>query len=109
MSGASHGDYHTNFHADDQDPPTCFLANNPLCSVCEESEAICQEIVDIKQHLVIFLKTMQVFTEYGLEVLPCKTMITAMLMKTHAVYIHKHEQLHDIFDACDSLYGNVEN
>ena len=24
-------------YADDQDPPTCFVANNPLCSVCEES------------------------------------------------------------------------
>ena len=64
--------------------------------------------MDIKQHLVIFLKTMQAFTEYGLDLLPCKTLITAMLVKTHAA-IRKHGELHDIFNACDSLYGNVEN
>lgn len=38
----------SHFYADDQDPPTCFVANNLLCSVCEESEAICQETVDIQ-------------------------------------------------------------
>ena len=48
----------SHFYADDQDPPTCFVANNPLCSVCEESETICQERVDIQQHLVILLKMM---------------------------------------------------
>jgi len=32
----------------DQDQLTCFVANNPLCTVCEESEAICQESIDIQ-------------------------------------------------------------
>ena len=44
--------------ADDQDPPTCFVANNPLCTVCEESEAICQESIDIQQYMVVFLETL---------------------------------------------------
>ena len=57
----------SHFYPDDQDPPTCFVANNPLCSVCEESEAICQETVDIQQHLVVLLKTIQAFAECGLE------------------------------------------
>ena len=94
----------SHFYADDQDPPTCFVANNPLCSVCEESEAICQETVDIQQHLVVLLKTIQAFAECGLDG-ATKTLITAMLMKTNEQYIRKHEQLDDIFDASDSLWG----
>ena len=39
----------SHFYAD-QDQPTCFVANNPLCTVCEESEAICQESIDIQQY-----------------------------------------------------------
>ena len=32
--------------ADDNDPPTCFTANSPLCAVCRVSDAICQESSD---------------------------------------------------------------
>ena len=60
--------------------------------------------VDIQQHLIILLKTIQAFTECGLEG-ATKTLITAMLMKTNEQYIRKHEQLHDILDASDSLWG----
>ena len=52
--------------ADDQDPPTCFVANNPLCTVCEESEAICQESIDIQQYMVVLLETLQSLADYGL-------------------------------------------
>ena len=47
--------------ADDQEPPTCFAMNNPLWTVCEESEAICQENIDIQQYMVlVFLKPCKV-------------------------------------------------
>ena len=40
------------------DQKTCLVANNPLCTVCEESEAICQESIDIQKYMVLLLKTL---------------------------------------------------
>ena len=57
--------------------------------------------------VVVLLKTIQAFTECGLEG-ATKTLITAMLMKTNEQYIRKHEQLHDNFDSSNSLW-DVEN
>ena len=42
--------------AGDSDPPTCFTSNNPLCSVCESAEGICQVSIDIKEYLVVLLR-----------------------------------------------------
>ena len=47
---------------------------------------------------------MQTLAEYGLEG-ATKTLITAVLMKTNEQYVRKYEQLHEIFDASDSLWG----
>lgn len=68
--------------ADDQDPPTCFAANNPLCTVCEEAEAICQESIDIQQYMVILLKTFQNLADHGLRGIT-KTLITAILLQSN--------------------------
>jgi len=39
----------------DIDPPTCFVANSPLCVVCRHSEDICQWSIDIEFFLVMQL------------------------------------------------------
>lgn len=74
----------SNFYAgaDDRDPPICFVANNPLCTVCEESEAICQQSIDIQQYMVLLLKTLQKLADYGLQGIT-KTLITAILMQSN--------------------------
>jgi len=41
--------------AGDIDPPTCFVANSPLCTVCKHSDNICQWSVDIQPFLVVLL------------------------------------------------------
>ena len=48
------------YYGDDEDAPTCFVANSPLCSVCEHSEAICQETVDVRPYLVVLLQAVKV-------------------------------------------------
>ena len=86
--------------ADDQDPPTCFVANNPLCTVCEESEAICQESIDIQQYMVVLLETLQSLADYGLRGIT-KTLITAILMQSNEQYVRKFKELEGIFDDDD--------
>lgn len=44
---------------EDSDPPTCFVANSPLCMVCKVSDALCEESIDIKEHLKTLLNALQ--------------------------------------------------
>lgn len=41
--------------ADDTNPPTCFVSNSPLCMVCKLSDVLCEESLDIKEHLCTLL------------------------------------------------------
>ena len=45
--------------ADDNDLPTCFTANAPLCAVCRISDAICQESSDIQDYLLLLFQTIK--------------------------------------------------
>ena len=51
-----------------QEQLTCFVAHNPLCKVCEKSEVICQETIDVQQCMVLLLTTLQSLGEYGLQI-----------------------------------------
>ena len=94
----------SHFYGDDEDTPTCFVANSPLCSVCAESENICQEIVDIQSYLVVLLQAINALKEHGLEG-ATKTLIVAILLKSNEQYIRKYEQLHDAITSDDLLWG----
>lgn len=50
----------------DTDPPRCFVANNPLYSVCEHSEEICEISIDIKELLLVLLQTIKELCTAGL-------------------------------------------
>ena len=90
--------------ADDQDPPTCFVANNPLCTVYEESEAIInyakRAFIFSSSYMVVLLKTLQSLADYGLRDIT-KTLITAILMQTNEQYVRKFKELEGIFDDDD--------
>ena len=85
---------------DDQDPKTCFVANNPQCMVCEEAEAICQESIDIQQYMVLLLKTLQSLADNGLQGIT-KTLIIAILMQSNEQYVRKFKELECVFDDDD--------
>ena len=94
----------SHFYGDNEDTPTCFVGNSPVCSVCELSEAICQETVDIQSYLVVLLHAINALRELGLEG-ATKTLITAILLKNNEQYIQKYEQLHDVTKSDDSIWG----
>ena len=50
----------------DTDPPTCFVANNPLCSVCQHSEEICEISIDVKELLLVLLQAIKELCTAGL-------------------------------------------
>ena len=53
--------------AGDIDPPTCFVANSPLCTVCKQSDNICQWSVDIQPFLVVLLSALKQIHDLELE------------------------------------------
>ena len=77
-----------NFHggAGETDPPTCFIANNPLCSVCEVAEEICQVSVDIKEYLVVLLRAVKDLCETGLQSVN-KTLLISVLLQSNEKYV----------------------
>jgi len=71
---------------DDSDPPTCFVANSPLCMVCKVSDVLCEESIDIKEHLKTLLSTLQQLQNAGLNGIT-KTLLVGVLMKVSTQYI----------------------
>ena len=65
--------------ADDNDPPTCFTANAPLCAVCCVSDAICQESSDIQDYLLLLFQTIKTLNNVGFQGVT-KTLLTAVLL-----------------------------
>lgn len=90
--------------ANDEDPPTCFVGNNPLCSVCEHTEIICQASIDIQKYLVLLLQTIKDLCDFGLEGVT-KTLVTAVLLQGNEQYVHTFEKLQTIFDEDNSCWG----
>ena len=74
--------------ADDTDPPTCFVSNSPLCMVCKLSDILCEEGLDIKDHLCTLLSTLQQLQNAGINRIT-KTLLVGVLMKVSSQYIIK--------------------
>ena len=74
--------------ADDTDPPTCFVSNSPLCMVCKVSDVLCEESLDVKEHLNILLNTLKQLQNAGLNGIT-KTLLVGVLMKVCSQYVTK--------------------
>ena len=72
--------------ANDASSPTCFVNNSPLCSVCENSKLICQESIDIKEHLILLFSAVRALCSAGLEGVT-KTLLTAVLLGSNEKYV----------------------
>ena len=89
----------------DTDPPTCFVANNPLCSVCEHSEEICEISIDIKEFLLVLLRTIKELCKADLPGVT-KTLLLSVLLRINEKYVRIFEALTDIFDSEDTCWGS---
>ena len=103
IESAYHGHLLSYFFGDEY-APTCFVASSPLCSVCKHSEVICQETDDMQSYLVVLLQAIEALKKLGLEG-ATKTSTTAVLLKTNEQYVWKYEQLHDVIENDDSIWG----
>ena len=74
----------------DTDPPTCYFANNPLCSVCEQSEEICEISIDIKEFLLVLLGTIKQLCTAGLPGVT-KTLLLCILLQSNEKYAQTFE------------------
>ena len=91
--------------ADDGDPPTCFTANAPLCSVCEAADIICEQSVNIQNHLCILLMAISQLHDKGLSTVT-KTLLVGFLMKATSKYIHNNETIREMVDTSDTCWGS---
>ena len=89
---------------DDEDPPTCFTANAPLCMTCEFSDNLCEISQDIKSHLSTLLATVKSLHSIGLTSIT-KTLLVGTLMGTISQYIERHERMDEIIDKTDTCWG----
>ena len=87
--------------AGDVDPPTCFVENSPLYSICRHSEEICQWSVDIEPSLVVLLSASKQMHDLGLQNVT-KILLISVLLQTNEQYVRKFEAASDIFVADDS-------
>lgn len=80
MGSACHGNFHIFSGGTDACKTSCFATNTPLCAVCAEKEAICQESRDIKEYLVLLVKMAIELCDNGLDGVT-KTLLIAVLLK----------------------------
>ena len=90
--------------ANDNDPPSCFIANSPLCAVCANSEALSQVSIDIKEHMILLLHTTNELCLAGLQRVT-KTLLTAVLLGINEQYVCLFEVLHEILSDKESCWG----
>ena len=90
--------------ADDNDPPTCFTANAPLCAVCRLSDAICQESCDIQDYLLVLSQTIKTLNNVGFQGVT-KTLLTAVLLQINEQYVCSFAEMVDLLDNNDSCWG----
>ena len=90
--------------ADDNDPPTCFTANSPLCAVCHVSDAICQESSDIQDYLLLLFQTIKTLNSVGFQGVN-KTLLTAVLLQINERYVRSFAEMVDLLDNNESCWG----
>ena len=83
--------------ANDKNPPSCFIANSLLCAVCVNSEALSQVIIDIREHLIVLLCTVNELCLAGLQGVT-KTLLTAVLLGVNEQYVHLFDALHEMMN-----------
>ena len=66
-----------------------------MCAVCTEKEDICQESKDIKEYLILLLKTAIEFCDNGLDGVT-KTLLIAVLLKYNQKYVESFDELKDL-------------
>jgi len=86
------------------DPPTCFVANNPLCSVCNVADEICRVSIDIKEYLVVLLTVIQKLCEMGLQSVT-KTLLISVLLQSNEKYVSTFDSLQSIIVEEGSCWG----
>ena len=90
--------------ADDNDPPTCFTANAPLCAVCRVSDAICQESCDIQDYLLLLFQTIKTLSNAGFLGVT-KTLLIAVLLQINERYVCSFAEMVDLLDNNNSCWG----
>ena len=90
--------------ADSCTTSSCFATNTPLCAVCTEKEAICQESGDIKEYLVLLLKMIIKLCENGLDGVT-KTLLIAVLLKCNQKYVLSFNELKDFAQHDNPMWG----
>ena len=90
--------------ADDDDPPTRFTADAPLCAVCRVSDAICQESCDIQDYLLLLFQTIKTLNNAGFLGVT-KTLLIAVLLQINGRYIRSFTEMIDLLDNNDSCWG----
>ena len=91
--------------AADGDPPTCFTANAPLCSVCEAADIICEQSVNIQNYLCILLTAINQLHDNGLSTVT-RTILVGFLMKATSKYIQDNEIIREMVDTSDTCWGS---
>jgi len=94
------------FFSGDNAPHTtsCFSLNTPLCATCAEKELICQESVDIKEYIVLLLKTVAQLCDNGLDGVT-KTLLIAVLLKCNQKYVLSFSELKDFTQQENTAWG----
>ena len=93
--------------ANDNDPPSCFIANSMLCAVCVNSEALSQVSINIKEHMILLLRTTNELCIAGLQGVT-KKLLTVVLLGINERYVHSFEVLHEILNDKNHA-GGVEH
>ena len=79
----------------DNNPPTCFLANSPLYMVCEHTEEMCEVSMDIKDFWLVLLNTIKQLCTTGFAGVT-KTLLISVLLANNEKYIRTFE----VFNRC---------
>lgn len=83
------------------DPPTCFVANNPLCSVCNVADEVS---TDIKEYLVVLLTVIQNLCETSLQSVT-KTLLISVLLQSNEKYVRTFDSLQNMIVEEGSCWG----
>ena len=83
--------------AGDAEPPTCFVSNSHLCMICEASDLICEETVNIKEYLCILLQTVKDLQAADVNSVT-KTLLIGVMMQTTSKYVCGHKEIVDKTD-----------
>jgi len=88
----------------ESDPTICFVANNPLCSVCNVANEICHVSVNTKEYLVVPLTVIQNLCETSLQSVT-KTLLISVLLQSNEKYIQMFDSLQCMFEEEGSRWG----